>query len=178
MSTPTTNLGMSKPGAGDTDWAQEVNGNLDILDAMAYVSTPISWNMLTTKPDSIVQGTWARAASSSRLYGGDFTNTTAANGDSFVCNFRCPAGTYTLRFNAVKAADAGIVKVYIDNVQVGTVGGYDEYAATTDVANVEELTGLVLTAGAHTLKFELSGKNGSSTSYRFRTSGIWLQRTA
>lgn len=177
MSTPTTNLGLSKPAAGDTDWAAEINANFDVLDAMAYVSTPLYWNLLTTKPDSIGQGTWARAQSSARLYGGDFSNTTTANSDNFTSNFRCPAGTYTLRFNAVKNTDAGIVKVYIDGVQVGTVGGYDEYAAL-DAANIEEITGLVLTAGEHTLKFELSGKNASSSSYRFRTSGIWLQRTA
>lgn len=178
MTTQTTNLGLNKPGAGDADWAGEINTNFDNLDGMAYVSTPLFWNMLTTAPDVTGQGTWARAQSSSRLYGGDFTNTSAADGDKFTNNFRSPAGTFTLRFNMVQAADAGIVKVYVDGDQVGTAGGYDGYAATTSSTNIEEITGITLSAGAHTVRFELDGKNGSSSGYRLRTSGIWLQRTA
>jgi hypothetical protein len=37
MSTTTPNIGMSKPAAGDTDWASEVNGNWDKLDALLKV---------------------------------------------------------------------------------------------------------------------------------------------
>ncbi|HOX07201.1 MAG TPA: hypothetical protein PK280_12425 [Planctomycetota bacterium] len=178
MGTQTVNLGLAKPAAGETHWATSLNANWDTLDAMAYVSTPLSWNMLTTKPDTVGQGTWAAAQGSTRLYGGDFSNTTTTDGDNFTCNFRCPAGTYTLRFNAIKYSDAGIVKVYIDGNQVGTGSGYDEYAASLDAVNIVEISGLSLTAGEHTLKFQLSGKNASASSYRFRTSGIWLQRTA
>lgn len=178
MTTQTTNLGLSKPGAGDVDWAGELNDNFDVLDAMAYVSTPLFWNMLTTAPDVVGQGTWARAQSSSRLYGGDFTNTSAADGDKFTSNFRCPAGTYTLRFNAGKNTDGGIVKVYVDDVQVGNAGGYDTYSDPKDVLNIEEITGIAIGAGEHELKFVLDGKNASSEAYRFRAAAVWLQRTA
>ena len=66
------------------------------------------------------------------------------------------------------------------NINDNSQASYDKLLghAALDAANIEELTGLVLTAGEHTLKFQLSGKNASSSSYRFRTSGVWLQRTA
>jgi hypothetical protein len=37
MTTQTTNLGLNKPAAGDTDWAQEVNDNWDTLDSKVVV---------------------------------------------------------------------------------------------------------------------------------------------
>jgi hypothetical protein len=37
MSTTTPNIGMSKPAAGDTDWASEVNGNWDKIDTVLKV---------------------------------------------------------------------------------------------------------------------------------------------
>jgi len=178
MGTTTTNLGLTKPDRGESGWREAFNGNWDTLDAMAYVSTCIYWNLLTAEPDVIHQGTWYRQQSSDRLFCGEFRNPTVEDGDGFSCNFRGPAGTYTLRFNAVRHTDGGIVKVYVDDVQVGDAGGYDTYAASKDVLNIVEITGISLTAGAHALKFLLDGKNASSDAYRFRASGVWLQRTA
>jgi hypothetical protein len=37
MSTTTSNIGLSKPAAGDTDWASEVNGNWDKIDTILKV---------------------------------------------------------------------------------------------------------------------------------------------
>jgi len=37
MSTTTSNIGLSKPEAGDTDWASEVNGNWDKIDTILEV---------------------------------------------------------------------------------------------------------------------------------------------
>lgn len=34
--TPTTNLGLLKPAAGDFDWHDEINGNLDAIDAAIF----------------------------------------------------------------------------------------------------------------------------------------------
>ncbi len=136
---------------------------------------PIFWNMLTASPDVVGQGTWTRAIGPSVVYNAVFRNITSANGDNFTCNFRCPTGTYKLRFNAGEADDRGIVDVDIDTVEKGS---FDLYAAVPNETNIEEITGIVLSAGAHTLKFRVDGKNGSSTDYFFLTQGIWLQRTA
>ncbi len=57
-------------------------------------------------------------------------------------------------------------------------GSVDLYAASADKLNVEEITGLVLTAREHTLKFRVDGKNASSSDYFFRTAAISLQRTS
>ncbi|HOX07202.1 MAG TPA: hypothetical protein PK280_12430 [Planctomycetota bacterium] len=178
MSTQTTNLGLTKPSPGHTSWSAAVNQNWDTLDSMAYVSTCISWNLLTGQPDTIGQGTWTRVQSSDRLYCGEFRNPTVDDGDNFTCKFRCPAGTYTLRFHAGKNTDGGIVKVYLDGSQIGASSGYDTYSSPKNVMNVEEITGLAIDAGEHSLQFILDGTNPSSGLYRFRTSGIWLQRTA
>lgn len=178
MSTQTPNLNLTKPAQGETGWRDALNANWDTLDAMSYVRTCIFWNLLTGQPETIIQGTWYRQQDSTRLDCGEFRNPTIANGDGFICKCRCPAGTYTLRFNAVKHTDGGIVKIYIDDVQVGNAGGYDLYAGAKDVLNIIEITGLTLTAGEHSLKFIEDGKNASSTGYRLRASGIWLQRTA
>jgi len=174
----TTNLALYKPAKGETGWLSAVNANFDTLDAMAYVRTCLFWNLLTGAPDETIQGTWYRVQSNSRLYCGEFRNPTVEDGDGFACRFRCPAGTYTLRFNAGKNTDGGIVKVYVDDAQVGDAGGYDTYSDPKDVLNIEEITGITLTAGEHVLKFVLDGQNPLSEAYRFRTAAIWLQRTA
>ena len=45
MTTYTTNLNLAKPAEGDTDWADEVNDNWDILDtAMVPIGAIIAWH--------------------------------------------------------------------------------------------------------------------------------------
>ncbi len=139
------------------------------------LSTPIFWNMLTVAPDVVGQGTWVRAVNSSFLYGGQFYNTTSADGDEFSVNFRCPVGTYTIRFSAIKDSDRGIVDTYVDASEEDSI---DLYAAAADYLNVVEITGVSITAGSHTLKFVVDGKNGSSSDYFLNVNGISLQRTA
>lgn len=141
----------------------------------AQVSTPIYWNMLTAAPDVVGQGTWARSASTTGFYQGYLTNTTTGDGDNYTMNFRCPAGTYTLRFNAWKSVGAGIVDIYFDG---GEEDSIDLYAVGSDALYIHETAGVVLGAGAHTLKFQIDGKNASSANYFFTHEAIYLQRTA
>ena len=143
------------------------------LATNSCVSTPISWNMLTAAPDVVGQGTWIRTILNSQLYNGRFTNSSSTNGDNFTLNFRCPAGTYTLRFNAYKCVLGGIVDVDIDASEEGSFDLYDAGAVSL---NIEEISGLALSAGAHTLKFRIDGT--SVNTYQFRAEGIILQRTA
>lgn len=150
---------------GNSAWA----GNVGVA------TIPIFWNMATAEPDVIGQGTWSRIVDTAFLYNEQFFNTTDNDGDNFTMNFRCPAGTYTLRFNAPKFSSAGILDIDIDASEEGS---FDLYAAVRDTLNIEEITGLTLSAGSHTLKFRIDGKNGASTDHIITLSGIYLQRTA
>jgi hypothetical protein len=138
-------------------------------------TTPIYWNMVTGDPDAIGQGTWTKVVDVSFWYNVLFRNTTHNDGDNFSVDFRCPAGTYTIGFNAEKAINRGIVDVYIDAVEVGSV---DLYNGSTVMNYRAAITGISIAEGAHTLKLQVDGKNASSSDHYFSTSGINLQRTA
>lgn len=179
MSTQTTNLGLNKPAEGDTDWAGEVNGNWDTLDAVPdSMPMPIFWTMMSSEPDSVGQGSWTPSREPGSLLYGYFYNTTDEDGDNFSCKFRCPKGTYKLRINATKDMDAGILKLYIDDEQVGESGGYDQYNASYDGVHTIDISGLELDAGEHTLKFEVDGTNPSSGEYYMYIIAVTIQRTA
>lgn len=138
-------------------------------------STPIYWNMLTAAPDVVGQGTWFNFVSGAYLFGSGFTSSAGADGDNFTMNFRCPAGTYTLHVSGDKNTANGVLDIYVDDVEKGS---FDHWAAVGDFDNVDEVTGIVLTEGLHTLKFQVDGKHGSSTGYAMEIEGIYLQRTA
>jgi len=155
-----------------SDWVNYPDSNY--AGAGGIWTTPIFWNMLVAAPDAVGQGTWTQTQANTHIYAGYFQNG-GVNGDNFSCNFRCPAGTYTLRFNASKYTNRGVVDIYMD---AGEEGSFDLYAGSLDETNIEEIAGLVLTAGEHILKFQLDGQHASSSGYYFAASGIWLQRTA
>jgi hypothetical protein len=132
--------------------------------------------MLTTEPDAVGQGTWAIAINTGLPFNGRFSNVSAsADGDNFSLNFRCASGVYTLQFNAAKDGSWGILDIDIDDVEVGS---FDLYAGVADYNNVEEVTGISLGRGEHTLKFRIDGKNASSSDYNVFLQGIALKRTA
>jgi len=65
--------------------------------------------------------------------------------------------------------------ILIDGVSVGTV---DMYAASADYKARATITGVVLTAGAHTLTLQANGKHASSSAYDVYVSDILFLRTA
>jgi len=137
--------------------------------------TPIFFNMLTIAPDAVGQGTWARTVNTSALYNALFANSTTADADEFSVNFYCPAGTYTIRFNALQSTNQGIVDIYLDGSEIDS---QDLYAGSASYIYIHEITGRVLTEGEHTLRFVIDGKNGSSSDFVFSTDGVTIQRTA
>ncbi len=139
----------------------------------AQISTPISWSVAVGGPDVVGQGTWAIALAVVMGYVVLYNSTHNQN-DNFTVNFRCPAGTYTLRYGFLKDSNMGKCKVYIDVVEKDDVDGY---AAVQDPDNIEEVTGIVLTAGEHGLKFDVYDKHASSTNHYINLSYIYLQRT-
>lgn len=77
-----------------------------------------------------------------------------------------PESVYTMRFGLYKKDDAGIAKVYIDDVLIGT---YDMYSASDDATIVEESVTLTATDNdIHTVKLLVDGKNASSSDYIIR----------
>jgi len=143
----------------------------DTLDGQI---APLYWNMLTRAPDVVGAGVWGRIVGPN-LYSGYFYNTSNNDGDNFTVNFRCMAGTWTLRFNAHQNSDLAIVDVDMDTVEIGS---FDNYAAAPSGLTIREIAGLALTGAEHALRFRVDGRNAASVGWLFYTHGIYLQRTA
>lgn len=146
---------------------------LSDIGASSVVVTPITWNMLTMNPTATGQGTWDRGSDAFPYYG-YYYNTSAANGDNITCTFSCQAGTYTLRTSHVKYSDAGICDIYIDDSEEGSI---DLYSAGAGSYTINEISGLTLSDGSHTIKFQVDGKNGSSSGYYLTISQVEFRRT-
>ena len=135
---------------------------------------PLQFNMFTKEPDAVGQGTWINAVNALYPYNGSLYNSSDNDGDNFSVDFRVPAGTYKLRFNFPRRSSRGIVDVYVDALEVGSIDGYN---AATDHDYIAEITGITITDAAHVLKFEVDGHNASSIGYFFTCSGMVWQRT-
>ena len=155
---------------------------LILLDKLSGVSDKVLTNLLTREASSTPQGTWVRVVDATKLWNGSFTNAggPAATGDNFTLDMFIPsAGTWSLTFNASKDANNGILKVFLNAVQIGVVpAGYDLYAAALAPVNMVTIAGLVLTPGRKVLTFKIDGKNGASGGFEFHTKHIALSRTA
>lgn len=136
---------------------------------------PIGFNFMTRDPDAIGQGVWARAIAGASPYNGYYSNTSVADGDNISLSFRCMAGTYTFGMNGYKLANCGILDIDIDTVEVAS---FDLYAAVGDPENVETQAGIAITAGAHTLRLRVHGKNGASAGFLVELVGVYFLRTA
>ena len=157
--------------------AAESGTKLKLYGKANFTPSPITTNMLTRDPDSVGAGTWARGVLNTLLYCGFFGNVASnADGDNFTVKFWLPAGTYKLRFNAIKNTNRGIVKVEVGATDLGNT---DLYAAALDPLNVAEYTGIsITTPGEYAVKFTLNGKNASSSDHVLTVEGIEFIRTA
>ena len=128
------------------------------------------------KPDSVGAGTWAWSISVLQLFAGWFTNNSGANNDNCTMKVFLTPGTYTLCVLYVKAADRGILKVYLGSQVLTTIDGY---AAAISYNNIDETTSITISSsGVQNLKFEVDGKNASSSNYYVTFTAISLKRTS
>ena len=119
------------------------------------------------------QGTWTYAQSSSVVRNAYFYNTSHTDGDNCTFTVYLGAGTYTFNLQYHKMSGNGIVDIYVDGSEEGSVDMYGSgYIYNYTIA------GLVLTAGSHTFKFQLDGKNESANNYYAMFSEFTLVRTA
>ncbi|OGV36147.1 MAG: hypothetical protein A2020_12140 [Lentisphaerae bacterium GWF2_45_14] len=140
------------------------------------ITSPIYINMLTKVPDAIGAGTWDVVIQTTHFYNGSFRNTlAAADGDNFTVNFSCPAGTYRFDINIIKNTNAAKLDMFVDAAKILDAGDY--YAAVASAIEITSITGVALTAGSHTLKFAINGKNASSSAYIINMSAIQITRT-
>jgi hypothetical protein len=138
--------------------------------ADTYVLLTAGW-----KP---IAGVWAWTVAG-RPFNGSLLNVSAADGDAIEIELRVPStGTYTLNLATYTDNDAPIVRLFLDEVSIGVVGGYDLYSAPPVPGAVLAVAALALTAGYHKLKILVDGLNVLSTDYLVRLAALSLQRTA
>lgn len=133
-----------------------------------------------TAPHTVVTPVHARVLNSGYAFDRDVAYGRAygsADGDWIEWCIFCDAGTYSLEIQHYTWSDAGIMTIYLDGTNVGSVDTYaaggqtpNQSAVVTDIA-IDE-------AGRHHLKFETTGKNASSAGYYVLLCGEWsLWRT-
>ncbi|WP_158289613.1 heparinase II/III domain-containing protein [Paenibacillus flagellatus] len=88
----------------------------------------------------------------------------AAAGDYMTVTVDVPeTGTYELQSHFLQSPLYGIVQAFVDGQPVG--GAYDGYAPNVTGPVTFEHGEVVLTAGPHTIRYEVTGKNAQSGNY-------------
>lgn len=95
----------------------------------------------------------------------------AANGDTYVYEFSCKAGNYTLKTLGITQNSCGKLDYYVDGSLVAS--GQDWYTATTTFNVVKSLSITIPTDGNHELVIIVNGKNASSVGFRARLTKFW-----
>lgn len=152
-----------------------LQSDLDAAEAVNVTQQPWYASPNIQVPQSAQVGTWAIAFSSNRVLRANAAG--AADGDYAQWDVLLSAGTWQLDVVYLSATSAGIMQAQIDGTNVGST--VDTYAAAGVADNLHTVTGIaVATAGLHTLKLLVSGKNASSSNYILRIQAVALRRTA
>lgn len=168
---PTLNTGML---TGLTDLAR-------CLTALDQVGGPLSILCVSLMTSGLrtIQGVWEWVVLAGEFFNGTFRNISDGDGDALEIELEIPsAGTWSLFLGAPVDIDAPIVMLYLDEVQIGVVGGYDLYAAAPDPGAVINVPALALAAGNHKLKVLVNGVNVASAGHTVRLNALELVRTA
>ena len=150
-----------------TDWIVEKKGDT----GEGHITIlPLSY-------DSIGQGTWLTAHYTSDLYyiNRVLYNSSLSDGDEISYKLSLDVGTYTLGFQTATSTNRGIVKFYLDDIEVAT---FDCYSASDIYGSIKKQTNiLVSTSGIKTLTIKVAGKNPNSSGYFAMLGYITLSRT-
>jgi len=99
-----------------------------------------------------------------------------ANGDVSHNGFLIAAGTYTLKFLAIRETDAGKLDVSIDG---GSVVGTIDFYGTLAWGQIYSIASVVISSGGyHKLTMTVNGKNASSSNYHCYITKMWLEPSA
>lgn len=124
------------------------------------------WPQLNTAES----GTWAWSASSSKEFGGAYENSSAASGNYVEwANVPLFAANAKVNFLYTKSSNGGIVKVFWNGSELGTL---DTYNASTTYNNVATVDLGTVTAGRGTLRLISDTKNASSSAYKISVQQI------
>lgn len=119
-------------------------------------------------------GSWSFSLQASQMLGGYWN--AAVVGDYLEFKVEMAAGTYTYRVLSPKNTDGGQYSVAIDGTTVGTI---DLYNGSLVWNQLTDITGIVVaSSGLHAVRFTITGKNGSSSSFNAYTAMHSLWRTA
>lgn len=130
------------------------------------------------QPDAVV-GTWGTQPLANIGSAFVFNSTHTLNDR---CDFNSPpmqSGTYTLEVYVRQSSNKGITTVSIDDGagNFTTIGTIDAYAAVSAEDFLTTFTGIALTSGSHTLRFQVTSKNASSSDYYCAIQAFNLRRT-
>ena len=150
----------------------------DVLSAIAAATIrPEQLTLIPLVPTSVGQGTW----SPSPFTGGVvplnlvFYNSSNADGDNVSFKVEVKAGTYTLYVVDAKGPSMAKIDVYVDATKV--ISASDRYFASSLIPYFMTASSLSLTAGEHTIKIQINGKNASSSGYYAHLGYFTLGRT-
>jgi hypothetical protein len=147
--------------------------NLKTYIGGAAEVSPIIYPLISA-PDTVGAGTWVVAPDTTQPY---LWNNTTNDGDNFSIKVRVPAGTYTVSCFYIKGLNRGVLDMDMDGVEIGSVDGY---VAVNAYYTEWSVAGVVLTAGEHTIRIRVDGKNPASGDYAalIGLEGFMLKRTA
>lgn len=173
-----TVFGQPIPGAQATDAevAAAVAAEAAIARAAEALALP-RHHMVTHHHAPVAATNWSfHGLDTAYQLGGQFVSSGAQNA-SVAWDFPLSAGTWTLTLVHARSTDRGIYSVRIDDVEVGTIDGYNGSLAHTR----SDLTGLVIaTTGLKRVSLVMATKNASNVTANYYGSfcGLMLTRTA
>lgn len=167
-----TSNGTSWTSTADRLPAASTSGNI-------LTSNGTSWTSASHSLGSVVVPLWV-PTSTNGTWGPnsafDYTfNSTPVDGHWIEWSNIPLGGTYTIGCAVQQTNGAPKYQVSVDGVDVGSL--QDAYAGS-NTAVVQTSTGISITAGLHTVRVTINGKNASSSGYGLRLASIAFSRTS
>lgn len=120
-----------------------------------------------------------RSQDSTYLSGGNFGSGGGPSVAGWYVEYKVPlaAGTWAVTLIITTVSHRGIFDTKLDGVNI--ISGTDAYSAGLVTNVVVDTTGIVIAASSvKTLRFEVTGKNASSSAYSWGAQWLTFRRTA